>query len=233
LTPRTSPINFNAAHLKGQNLVQTWQPAASGYSFRGETRAAQRNAHGTAYGVTLMPVHTGVNTTETGQSGQNLALDLTSTSADIVLGSRLFGSNSSVTITVGGFNETFKAGSQVTAGQYVAIQQVLGGGAQGVLLSAAGAATGGTFSLNAVDKSNVTALLIPASVTALDYISKNANISVNGNLTNYGSLDVVSTSSRGTSGVISAADITNEAGARLWRPPIISSTLEVSLAPAL
>ncbi len=166
-------------------------------------------------GLTFVVPKAGAYTTELGQSGNSLALDLTSTSTDIVLGSKLFGTAPLVTITVGGVKESFKPGSVVTAAEYVAIQQVLGGGSQGVTLSSTGAATGGSFSLNQVDKSTVASLTIPSSVTDLDYVSKSANISVNGDINNYGSIDAVSTSSKLVTGTISAADITNEVGASI------------------
>ncbi len=118
-----------------------------------------------------------------------------------------------MTIEVGNVALSFKAGSAVTAGEYVAIQQVLSGGKQEIVLGSGGAATGGTFSINAADKGNVTNLVVPAGVTAIDAASKNSTISVNGDLTNYGSLDVISRGSSPASTLISATDITNEAGA--------------------
>ena len=154
----------------------------------------------------------GINTTEFGQTGHNLALDLTSSNANIMLGSKLFGTTSSVTINVGGTQQSYKPGSVVTAGEYVAISQVLKGSSQAVTLSASGSAIGGTFSLNAVDKGNVTNLTIPTSVTALDYVSKNSTLRLSGDLTNYGSIDAVSLNNKSASGTISAADITNESG---------------------
>ena len=139
-------------------------------------------------------------------------MDLTSAADNIILGSNLFKA-SLVTIDVGGVQEV--TGSQVTAGEYVAIQQVLGGSAQGVILSSAGAATGGTFSLNATDKGNVGSLVVPTGVTAIDNAAKNSTITLTGDLTNYGTIDAISTSSKVTSGIIFAADITNEAGASI------------------
>jgi hypothetical protein len=184
---------------------------------------ARHSQNPTLGSLSLLVPHAAALTSELGQSGYNLSLDLTSTASDIILGTNLLGSAGSVTINVGGSRETFKAGSQVTAGEFVAIQQVLSGGTQGVKLNHAGAATGGTFSLNAVDTPNVTALVIPKSVAALDDFSKNAIISVNGDLTNYGSIYGVTTSGAALSGTISASGITNEPGA------IISSSLPSSL----
>ncbi|MBS1994209.1 MAG: S-layer family protein, partial [Cyanobacteria bacterium SZAS LIN-3] len=174
--------------------------------------AAIRHAHANPTGLTFVNPNTGGFTNELGQTGHNLALDLTSTTADIVLGSRLFGGAPSVTIDVGGQPTTYRAGSVVTAGEYVAIQQVLGGHTQGVTLSNSGAATGGNFVLNAVDNRQLQSLVIPASVSAVDYFSKSPVLTINADLTNYGSIYGVSTNPNITNGTIIAHDITNAVG---------------------
>jgi len=151
-------------------------------------------------------------TTEVGHAGQTLSLDLTSSSTAIMLGSNLFGGKPSVTIEVGGAKASFRAGSVVTAAEYVAIQQVLTGRPQAIALNSAGAATGGTFSLNAVDKSNINSLVVPAGVTAIENVSRNANIVVNGDINNYGSIYAVSSNPKLISATISALGIFNELG---------------------
>src|SRR5215470_3956542 len=77
-------------------------------------------------------------------------LDLNSPSASIVLGSRLFHGAKSVTVTVGGVQQTFQPGSQVTAAEFIAIKQVLSGGPQLLTVDDGGIATGGTFTMNSV-----------------------------------------------------------------------------------
>ena len=179
-----------------------------------ESSVTRSKTYGAATKVPLVAPQVGANTTELGQTGQALSLDLTSSADNIILGSNLFHAAPSVTISVGGV-KAFQAGSPATAAEYVAIQQVLGGGTQGVILSSAGAATGGTFSLNAAVKGNVVSLVVPTSVTAIDNTAKNSIITLTGDLTNYGSIDAISSNSKVTSGTISAADITNEAGASI------------------
>ena len=158
--------------------------------------------------------HANLITSEIGQSGQNLSLDLTSASANIILGTKLFNGHGSVAITADGATEIFKPGATVTAAQYVAIQQVLSSGKQEIVVSANGAASGGDFSLNAIGK-NTVSLVVPASVTAIDTVTRSSNIHFSGDLTNYGSIDAVVANNRVTSGTISALDITNESGATI------------------
>ncbi|MBS2011080.1 MAG: hypothetical protein JST01_28770 [Cyanobacteria bacterium SZAS TMP-1] len=163
-----------------------------------------------------------LQTLEIGQPHNKLELDLTSSAANIVLGSKLFGENPSVTIAVGDNKQQLHAGSVVTAGEFLAVQQVLTTGTQGISLSASGAAVGGSFSLNSVEKSHVSALVIPASVTAVDNVSNHAAIRLPGNLTNYGSIEIVATSSKANLLTISALDFTNAAGGVIVTLPSMS-----------
>ena len=151
-------------------------------------------------------------------------LDLTSSVANVVLGSALFGHASSVNINVGGTNQSFSAGQKVTAAEYVAIQQTLGAAhGQTLVLNAQGAADAGKFSLNSAVNANVDEVVVPKGVTAIDTLSKNNSLTIAGDLLNYGSIYGVSTSHSTTSGIISAADITNEKGG------VISTVLPNSL----
>jgi hypothetical protein len=100
----------------------------------------------------------------------------------------------------------------VTAAEYVAIQEVLGGGGQTVTLNHRGAATGGDISLNQVGALSVSEIVVAKHVTALDNFSNNQSLSLSGDLLNYGSIDAISTNSKITAGTISAVDIVNEAG---------------------
>jgi mucin-19 len=139
-------------------------------------------------------------------------LDLSSSAANVVLGSSLFGHNTSVTINVGGANQTFSAGQKVTAAEYVAIQQTLGSShSQSLVLNSQGAADAGKFSLNSAVNANVTELVVPTGVTATDTLSKGNSVTIAGDLLNYGSIYGVSTGNT-TAGAITAANITNEKG---------------------
>ncbi len=111
----------------------------------------------------------------------------------------------------------------VTAAEYVASSASTMGHSQSIVLDGQGAAVGGTFSLNQVETNKVGELVVPANVTALDNFSRNSSLGITGQLINYGDIYGLSTNSRITSGLISAGDITNEAGG------LISTTLPSSI----
>src|SRR4030095_3282422 len=94
-------------------------------------------------------------------------LDLSSAAANIRLGSNLFRRNSSITVNVAGVEQSFIAGSYVTAAQFVALKQVMNGGSQALVLNDQGAATGGSFTLNSVASARVSELIVPTGVTAV------------------------------------------------------------------
>jgi mucin-19 len=150
-------------------------------------------------------------------------LDLSSSAANIVLGSNLFTHTQSISINVGGTNQTFSAGQKVTAAEFIAIQQQAGSHGQTLVLDSLGTADGGKFTLNTALNSSVNELVVPKGVTALDYFSKNSSLSLGGDLLNYGSIYGVSTNSHATAGSLSATDIANETGG------IISTVLPTSL----
>ncbi|MBS1994559.1 MAG: S-layer family protein, partial [Cyanobacteria bacterium SZAS LIN-3] len=230
----TSPFGDIGKSQSGIPLIHQ-MPGHSAAVTNFNAAAAIHHAHANPTGMTFVNPNVGGMTNEFGQAGHQLALDLTSTTADIVLGSKLFGGAPSVTINVGGQPTTYRAGSVVTAGEYVAIQQVLGGHTQGVKLSDSGAATGGNFVLNAVNSSQLQSLVIPASVSAVDYFSKSPVLTINADLTNYGSLYGVSTNPHITNGTIIAHDITNEAGGTISTvvPSSMLSAVGGSLVPSL
>jgi hypothetical protein len=179
-------------------------------------------------------LNTGTLVKQSGQFGgatsggaKSIDLDLTSTTANIMVGTSLFGGAKQLTINVGGVEQSFKPGSMVTAGEYVALQQVAGHSAQGIVLSSTGAAVGGYFSLNAADKGAVSGIVVPASVSALDFTSKNSALTFTGDLTNYGSIYAISAGSKTATGAISAMEIINETGAT------ISTSLPTSLVGAV
>src|SRR5262249_25388939 len=129
-----------------------------------------------------------------GSSASTFQLDLKSPDANIVLGSNLFNGASSATIRVGGAQQTFRPGSQVTAAEYVAVQQVLSGNhVQTLVLDRSGSARQGSFNLGQAGGTNVSGLVIPRHVSALDYFSSNPLSMVNGDIVNYGSLYGLST----------------------------------------
>ncbi|MBS1993233.1 MAG: hypothetical protein JSS83_22110 [Cyanobacteria bacterium SZAS LIN-3] len=150
--------------------------------------------------------------TATNLALQSVSLDLSSSSANVTLGASLFKAVDSVSITVGGTTQTFHPGSQVTAAEYVAIRQVLGGGTQTLVVNNTGVASGGAFSLNAVASSKVSELVVPAGVVAIDNIANTKSLTFGGDILNYGSIYGVSNNSHSLVGTIFAKDIINEAG---------------------
>lgn len=149
---------------------------------------------------------------DTGRTVKRIDLDLTSPSSKIILGSKLFNDSDGVTIDVGGEQQTFHAGSQVTAGQFVAIKQVLENGSQSLILDKSGAAAGGSFSINSVAGSKVNELVVAAGVTGFDDFATDRRIGVNGDFTNYGSIVATSSNDKITTGVIFGKNINNESG---------------------
>lgn len=144
----------------------------------------------------------------TGLDSRRLDLDLSSSVRNIELGSKIFRGVESVTINAGGNQQTFAAGDQVTAAQYVAIQQVLTQSPQSLNVSSEGTASGGSFSLNSAAR-HVNDLVIPQSVSAVNNFANNKSINLSGDLTNLGSIYALSTDNKVRGGVISADDINN------------------------
>jgi len=159
---------------------------------------------------------------------QGYQLDLGSSVANVVLGSKIFNGAPSVTVDIGGQSVSFHPGSQVTAAEYVAVKEVLSGGQQSLLVNTGGTAAGGTFSLNQVVTPKVSGLVIPQTVTAIDYFASGKPVVLHGDLVNYGSIYGISTNSAVTSGSIFAHDITNEAGGLITTQ--VSSSMAASIA---
>jgi len=146
-------------------------------------------------------------------------LDLTSGDRNIVLGTNLFKDVSSVEINVGGATQTYTAGSQVTASEYVAIKQVLSGSNQNLTLDQSGIASGGTLDLTAIttnaDPMRAANLTIASGVTTYGDFGKQSDFILKGDLNNYGSVVALTTRNSGNGGAIRADDITNQAGANI------------------
>ena len=149
-------------HLLGQSVSQAGVPQSkTGNSVRHHFSPSALNS-----GIVVKQNQQVVSVSSGG--AQSIDLDLTSTSANIQLGTSLFGAAKQLTINVGGVEQTFKPGSTATAAEYVALQQVAGHGNQAIVLNGSGAAIGGYFSLNAADKGAVSGIVVPSSVSALD-----------------------------------------------------------------
>src|SRR4030095_10568797 len=66
--------------------------------------------------------------------GARLNLNLSSTKQNFRVGSNLLSGGSSAVIQLAGNTRTIQAGDRVTAAEFVALQQLLGGGTQSLLL---------------------------------------------------------------------------------------------------
>jgi hypothetical protein len=149
-----------------------------------------------------------------------LALDLTSSERSIVLGENLFSSSETHTIKVGGEQRTLTNGSKVSAAEYVALQQVLNGGSQGLTVDQNGRGVGGEFSLNSINDGGKTIraaeLVIPERVTASgDFGRHSDGVRVTNDLVNYGSINAYSSNKNVDTARIAARDISNNAGATI------------------
>lgn len=103
--------------------------------------------------------------------GTGLGLDLSSSQTtiaapvdqpvNIVVGGTI-GANGIVT---GGTTVTIAPGQMITASQYVALTQVVENGSQSIVITATGAADGGSFSLLAGQTGTLSSLVLPTNVT--------------------------------------------------------------------
>ncbi len=146
-------------------------------------------------------------------SGKGINLDLTSTVS--VAAPKHLASTNPVNIVVGGNKQTVTSGSQLTAAERVAVFQVMRTGQQSIQLGSQGNAVGGSFTIGSRLSQHISNLVIPAGVTAVDNASRSSTLNLTGNLTNAGTLYVLSTNPAITTATISAANITNRQGALL------------------
>ncbi|MBX3153665.1 S-layer family protein [Candidatus Obscuribacterales bacterium] len=219
--PIVSPSNTNLQHkvLSGGIPSSVNEARGNRHSIKNspELRISNRSTQTVESSTTRLDV--GIN------------LDLSSTERNITLGQKLFDGVGSVQITVGGETKTVQAGSQVSAAEYVAVKQILGGGAQEISLDNAGRANGGKFDLAAItspgDKMRASNFVLPENVTTYGDFSRASDIRLTGDLDNYGSIYAIASEKRAHSGTIHADDITNHEGA------LISSNVPIDLGRSL
>lgn len=142
-------------------------------------------------------------------------LDLSAGDTNITLGQNLFAKEQSVTITVGGEQKTFVAGSQVSSAEYVAVKQVLATGTQQINIDGAGRATSGEVNLNDIsgprDVIRANSLVVPENVSTYGVFGRGSEFRLTGDLNNYGNLYALSNNRQG--GIVHADDIINHSGA--------------------
>ncbi len=155
-------------------------------------------------------------------------LDLSSADKNIVLGKSMFDAagGGTVEITVGGKTSIVQAGSTVTAAEYVAVKQALNGGQQ-VQIDRSGRATGGSIDLGSLTAGNdvmrASSLVIPENVTTSGDFGRGSDFRLTGALSNFGTVQVLSSDRAIRGGSIRANDISNHSGA------LISSTVDLRL----
>ena len=156
-------------------------------------------------------------TSSVATSGANL--NLTSTQLNFLAGNLAnFGS---LTIDVGGRQETVGLNTRLTAAELVAVDQRLAGvvgdvpGAQGIVIGANGAATGGAINLNnsllnTLDHSvgSIASITVAHNVTVVDSLN---SFDLSGKLVNYGSIQTASAAA-GNTDTLAASSIVNAAG---------------------
>ena len=141
-------------------------------------------------------------------------LDLSSTTTTNTAARALTSNKAqSVTINVGGVNQTVTGTTQLTQAERMAVMQVLRTGSQSIQLGAQGNAVGGTFTINSRMAQHLNNLVIPQGVTAIDKLTTTSTLNLAGNLTNAGNLYVVSNNPAFTTATINAINIANQKGA--------------------
>ena len=118
--------------------------------------------------------------------------------------------NAGVPINIGGHIRLIAPGSNVSAAEYAAVQQVLHTGVQSLDISGAGAAVAGRFAVNQLPASVLDSLAIPKGVTVIQDFGKSAGrLVLPGSLTNVGSFFAVSTNANVTTADLAASSIYN------------------------
>jgi fibronectin-binding autotransporter adhesin len=163
-----------------------------------------------------------------------LDLDLSSTRNNITLGQNIFGDSSSVTVTVGGVEKTYTVGSKVTAAEYASILQTKNGG-QTLILDDQGRATSGDLNFETLtssgDNLRLSSLVIPEQVAAIGNFSKNSDVRLKGDVTNFGSIYALANREGGTRANIMTRNLTNEQGGLISSVP--NASLGSDLAPSV
>lgn len=160
----------------------------------------------------------------------NAAVELNfgSNQRSIQLGQNLLATGESVTITVGGGEKTFAAGSKVTAAEYASILQVLGGQGQSLQIDNQGRAAGGNLSLETLTNGssmNVSGFVIPEAVTVIGNFSNRSDFDLKGDLVNNGAIYALSNKAGANKATIATRNLTNNAGG------LISSVTDSSMFP--
>jgi hypothetical protein len=133
-----------------------------------------------------------------------------------------------VRIIVGNQVQRVLPGMLVTPAEALAVNQIVTSGKQTILLSALGAARGGTVALGSTGGSEFGNLVIPSGVRALANFSATNQFAVAGDLTNFGRMYAYSGATAANhAGTIAAQNINNQVGA------LIASVIPATLARSI
>lgn len=150
---------------------------------------------------------------------RGLALDLTSSDRSIVLGSNLFADASSYTVNVGGEQRVLTSGSHVTSAEFVALQQLIDGGSQSLVIDQSGRGVDGSFTLNSIDDAGrnikASSLTVSSGVDAVGNFGRNSDFRIKRDLINFGNIYALSDNAAGTKATIGARNITNHVDATI------------------
>jgi hypothetical protein len=215
-----SGSNQSNSSSSGNNQSNSSSSGASGSSNSGSAgtnnhSSTNSNLSGTATGSNSSSGHGHhSNSSSSSSTSTPQALNLQSGAATYTLGT--LGNFKTVTIDVGGKVEQVSSTTKLTSAELLAADQELNsaGQTQGLTINSQGIATGGSFTvtgqtLHTLDASTggVSSLTIPAKVTLDDDVKV---LNITGALTNYGSIDALSSSPAGNT--IQAQNIINELG---------------------
>ena len=158
---------------------------------------------------------------------KGLKLDLTSDTRSIVLGDNLFSNASSYTVNVGGEQKVLTSGSKVTAAEFVALQQVIDGDAQSLVVDGSGRGVDGSFNLGSIDNAGrsikASSLTISEGVEAIGNFGRNSDFKVTRELINYGDMYALTSNAANNKANIGARDVTNAGTITTQAPDAVAS----------
>jgi len=225
--------------LRIQNQARPNLPALSNHAPRVEYQPTDNNQ----FVITPVVLPTSPRlerTTFTNANGRvrsvsrGLELDLTSDNRSITLGENLFSNASSYTVNVGGEQKVLTSGSRVTAAEFIALQQVIDGDAQSLVVDKAGRGVDGAFNLGSIDNAgrNITAksLTISEGVDVTGDFGNRADFRVTKELVNYGSITALSSNNANNKANIGARDFTNAASGTITTSPDTVAPIDLKLS---
>lgn len=205
---------------------QIREQTGGGKAFRAEYQAIKNNQH-VAHPSLNLPFtpKNDFRSTYVSERGKTrnvtrgLELDLTSSQRSIVLGENLFADATSYVVNIGGEERVLTSGSRVTSAEFVALQQVIDGGSQSLVVDQSGKGVDGSFTLNSIDDAGrnikASSLTVSAGVDAIGNFGRRSDFKVTRELVNYGNIYALSDDASGNKASIGARNITNHTDATI------------------